>query len=511
MRILPRSGRIACACAIARLLRRAAGGIALDDENLRAFGRAVGAVGELPRQAELAHRGLARDVLFLAAADALLGALDHEVEELVGLRRIAGEPVIERVLDRLLDDPLRFGGGEPVLGLTLEFRLADEHREHGGGARHHVVRGDGGGALALTDALGVVLQPAGERGAQAGFVGAAVGRRDGVAIGIEEAVGVDGPGDRPLRRAVRAGLAGAAGKNVGHQRGAGERFGQIILEPVGEMKRRLFRHAVDAAQQLRRARPADFDAAEQVRLRARHLEDAFGLEMRLGAENLRVGPEAYFRPAPVRRLAGFLQFALRLAALEGHAVEPLAARDLDLHAFGQRVGDRHADAMQAAGSLIDLGVEFAAGVQRAHDHFERRLVLEFRVRIDRNAAAVVGDGDKAVRRHLDLDPVGMAGERLVHGIVDHLGEQVMQRLLVGAADIHAGAAADRLEPLQNLDMARGIGRFRRGAAQGGAAGAASRRAAARGSPRLANRSGVSDVRFRCFSHANSMWRRYWRN
>ena len=156
--------------------------------------------------------------------------------------------------------------------------------------------------------------------------------------------------------------------------------------------------------------------------------------------------------------------------------------------------------MQAAGSLIDLGVEFAAGVQRAHDHFERRLVLEFRMRIDRNAAAVVGDGDKAVRRHLDLDPVGMAGERLVHGIVDHLGEQVMQRLLVGAADIHAGAAADRLEPFQNLDVARGIGRLRRRAAQGGASGAAS--AAAPSSRRIGEQVGRIGRfwRFRCLSH-----------
>ncbi len=46
----------------------------------------VGAVGELAGQAQLAHRGLARDVLFLAAAHALLGALDDEVEQLVGLR-----------------------------------------------------------------------------------------------------------------------------------------------------------------------------------------------------------------------------------------------------------------------------------------------------------------------------------------------------------------------------------------------------------------------------------------
>ncbi len=66
------------------------------------------------------------------------------------------------------------------------------------------------------------------------------------------------------------------------------------------------------------------------------------------------------------------------------------------------------------------------------------------MRIDRDAAAVVGDSHKTVGFHLDLDPVGVAGERLVHGVVDDFGEQVMQRFLVGAADIHAGAAAHRL-------------------------------------------------------------------
>ena len=62
-----------------------------------------------------------------------------EIEQLVGLHRIAGEPMIERVLDRLLDDPLRLGGGETILGLALEFRLADEHRQHAAGAGHDVV------------------------------------------------------------------------------------------------------------------------------------------------------------------------------------------------------------------------------------------------------------------------------------------------------------------------------------------------------------------------------------
>ena len=446
--------------------------VALDDENLRAFGGAVGAVGELAGQPQLAHRGLARDVLFLAAADALLGALGHEVEQLVGGKRIAGEPMVERVLDRLLDDALRFGGGEPVLGLALEFRLADEHREHGAGADHDVVGGDGGGALALADALGVVLQAARQRRAQAEFMGAAVRRRDGVAVGIEKAVGIGGPGHGPLHRAVRAGLARAAGEDIGmHQRRAGQRLRQIILQALGEMECRFFRHVLDAAQQLLGAGPADFDAAEQIGLRARHLEDALRLEMRLGAEDLRIGPEAHLGAAAVRRLAGIEQFGLRLAALERHLVELLAARDLDLHALGQRVRHRDADAMQAARGLVDLGIEFAAGMQRAHDHFQRRLVLEFGVRIDRDAAAVVGDGDKTVGLHLDVDPVGMAGQRLVHGVVDHFGEQMMQRLLVGAADIHAGAAAHRLEPFQNLDVLGGIAGFAAGAG-GRARGAA---------------------------------------
>ena len=186
-----------------------------------------------------------------------------------------------------------------------------------------------------------------------------------------------------------------------------------------------------------------------------------GWKCAFGAENLRVGMEAHLGAAPVRRLAGVLQLALRLAALEHHLVELLAARDLDLHAVGQRVGDRDADAVQAARGLVDLGVEFAAGVQRAHDHFERRLVLELRMRIDRDAAAVVGDADEAVGVELDLDEGGVAGQRLVHGVVDHLGEQVMQRLLVGAADIHAGAAAHRLEPLQHLDVLGGVAGFAR--------------------------------------------------
>ena len=98
--------------------------------------------------------------------------------------------MVEGVLDRLLDDALRLGGGEAVLGLALEFRFADEDREHGRGANHHVLAGDRGRALALADAFGVVLEATQQRRAHARFMRAAVRGRDGVAVLVEEAVGV---------------------------------------------------------------------------------------------------------------------------------------------------------------------------------------------------------------------------------------------------------------------------------------------------------------------------------
>ena len=81
------------------------------------------------------------------------------------------------------------------------------------------------------------------------------------------------------------------------------------------------------------------------------------------------------------------------------------------------------------------------------------------MRIDRNAAAVVGDGQESVGAQFHFDEGGVAGQRLVHGVVDDLGEQMVQRLLVGAADIHAGPAAHRLEALEHLDIRRGVAGF----------------------------------------------------
>ena len=59
LRILPRSGRIAWVLRSRACLALPPAEVALDDEELGAVGRRIGAIGELAGQAQLLHRGLA--------------------------------------------------------------------------------------------------------------------------------------------------------------------------------------------------------------------------------------------------------------------------------------------------------------------------------------------------------------------------------------------------------------------------------------------------------------------
>jgi hypothetical protein len=139
-------------------------------------------------------------------------------------------------------------------------------------------------------------------------------------------------------------------------------------------------------------------------------------------------------------------------------------------------------------------------MQRAHDDFERGFFREFRMRVDRDAAAVVGDGQESVRTQFDVDEVRMSGQGLVHGVVNDFGEQMMQRLLVGAADVHAGPAAHRLEAFEHLDVAGGVA----GLGAGGARSDLERGSALwiGGAEQVVRRFGFSN-RFQWFGHGFS--------
>ncbi len=123
---------------------------------------------------------------------------------------------------------------------------------------------------------------------------------------------------------------------------------------------------------------------------------------------------------------------------------------------GERVDDRGADAVQAAGRGVRTAAELPAGVQLGVDDLdagEPRL----RLLVDRDAAAVVVDlrGAVGVQDHVDLAAV--TRQRLVDRVVDDLPQAVHQSAGVGGPDVHARPLADGLEPLENEQVLGVVG------------------------------------------------------
>ena len=132
------------------------------------------------------------------------------------------------------------------------------------------------------------------------------------------------------------------------------------------------------------------------------------------------------------------------------------APDPKLQLAGQRVDDGDADAVQAAGNLVGVLVEFSAGVELGHDDLGRGNAFAL-VNVDRNAAAVVAHRHRAVGVEDDFHGGGVARERFVDGVVDDLVDHVVQAgTVIGVADIHARPLAHGIEPLQHPDRFRAI-------------------------------------------------------
>ena len=86
------------------------------------------------------------------------------------------------VADGGLDEARGLEAGEAVLGLALEMRVADEHRLSISSTPLKTSSAVMSFAFLLPTSSPKRADALGQRGAEARFVGAAVGRRDGVAV-----------------------------------------------------------------------------------------------------------------------------------------------------------------------------------------------------------------------------------------------------------------------------------------------------------------------------------------
>ena len=112
--------------------------------------------------------------------------------------------------------------------------------------------------------------------------------------------------------------------------------------------------------------------------------------------------------------------------------------------------------MQTTRGDVRAAAELAAGVQLGRDDLDTGQP-GLGLLVGGDAAAVVVDLDRVVGMQRDLDPLGVAGERLVHAVVDDLPQAVHQAAGVGRADVHAGALAHCFEALEDEQVRSVVG------------------------------------------------------
>ena len=442
--------------AVAALLGRAAGGIALDDEDLGLGGVALLTICELAGQAGDVERALApRQFARLARGLTRLRRLHHLGDHLLGFGRMFLEPLLQQIVDEALDDRTHFGRDQLVLGLRREFRIGAFDAEHAGQAFAAIVAGEVDLLLLVhARAFGIGRDLARQRAAEADEMRAAVALRDVVGEGqhvlvvavvppqrdldadaVTLALDENGFGDQRRFRAVE----------IAHE-GLQPAFVIKILAPdlcaarVGEQDMHAGIEEGEFAQAMLDRAVIELHHREGL---GRGREGDFGAALGL----------AVFH----RRRADDGELVDRVAVLEVDDMLKTIAPDAQLEMCRQRIDDGDADAVQAAGDLVGILVELSAGVQLGHDDLGRGDAL-FLVDAGGNAAPVVAHRAGAVRVERHGHKPGVTGQSLVDGVVDDLVDHMVQaRTVIGVADIHTRALAHRVEAAQNLDRIRAIG------------------------------------------------------
>src|SRR4051794_10655590 len=434
--------------AIASLLRGAAGRITFDEVDLAETRIALLAIGELARQRRGIERAFAtRQVASLARRFACTRGLDDLLDDPFDLARVLFEELAETLSDDLFDPRFHVRGDELVFRLRGEFRIADLDADDGGESFADVVAFERQlQFLQHAGFLDVLVHRPGQRAFEADEVRAAVEVLDRVG----EAEDVFGIAFVPLQR----------------------NLDPFTVALVADEDRVVVQRRLVLVQILHERDDAAFVAELVMLLRAVvvNLDVHAGVEERQLAQALRERVVVHLGDGEDRRIrfehdarAAFRRFLAALdrrdrnAALVSLTPDVAVAMDLELEPFGQEVDDRNADAVQTARHFVRVVVELTAGMELGHDDFGGGAIFFF-VQVDRNAAAVVLDGDRIVEMDRHRYAIRVAGEGFVDRIVDDLVHHVMQTGdVIGVTDVHARAFAYGIESFEDFDVFSGVG------------------------------------------------------
>ena len=79
------------------------------------------------------------------------------------------------------------------------------------------------------------------------------------------------------------------------------------------------------------------------------------------------------------------------------------------------------------------------------------------VNVRGDATAVVGDAGGAIGVDHHQDRVAMAGQGLIHSVVHHLVDEMVQASGAGGADVHPRPLAHRFQAFEHLDLFGAVG------------------------------------------------------
>ncbi len=433
---------------VAALLGGATGRITLDQEQFGLGGVTLLAIGKLAGQAGNVHHALAPGQLArLFRGLARGGGVDHLGDDRAAMRGVFLQPFGELVRHQAFKRLAHFGGHQLVLGLRTELGIGELDRDDRGQPLAHVIAGQRDLFLLQQPRLvSIIVERAGERGAEGGQMRAAIALRDVVG----EAQDVFVIAVIPFQRDVDGHIVARAidGDRLGHQRLL------VAIEPLHERGDPAF---IIELHRLAIGMARIGEEQPNARIEEGQLTIAMFELVEIELGNLEGGgarQEGDARALLVRR-AEHLQRRDRITEREAHIMLLPVAPDVEIKPFAERVDHRHANAVQPARHLVGIAFggifKLTAGVQLGHDDFGRRHAF-FGVDAGGDAAAIILDRHRAIGVERDVDPVAMPGQRFVDRIVRHFEHHVVQAgTIIGIADIHAGAFADCVEPFEHLD------------------------------------------------------------